>query len=91
MKPLVSTIDAITTWPETATCIGIRLLKNDELLIYAPFGLEDLFEMKLRWNPTRIPIKEFWKRLHDKKLVDKWPKMTVIKEAMMNEMRRNDA
>lgn len=80
VRPLVSINDAISTWPETATCIGISLTKDDGIVIYAPHGLEDLFEMKLRWNQTRVPIEEFWRRLEDKNLVDKWPLMTVISD-----------
>ncbi len=36
---------------ETVTALALRL-KDDELELIAPFGLADLFELKLRWNPN---------------------------------------
>lgn len=80
VRPLESLTDAISTWPETATCIGISLTENDEIRIHAPHGLDDLFEIKLRWNQTRVPIEEFWRRLESKNMINKWPRITVIRE-----------
>lgn len=38
---------AMTFWPETATAVGARLIKADEIEINAPFGLYDLFALRL--------------------------------------------
>ena len=43
VEPLVSSTDAIGTWPEPATCVAVKLLDNDELVIVALYGLDDLF------------------------------------------------
>lgn len=76
--PLLSSEDAIDTWPETATCVGVRLLEDDKLLIYAPYGLEDLFGMVLRRNPRRVTLEHFRKRAQEKRIADKWPRVTII-------------
>jgi hypothetical protein len=44
----------VSTWPETATSIAVRLLANDELHVVAPCGLADLFGMVLRRNPRTV-------------------------------------
>lgn len=38
--------NALSLWPETATAVAVRLLENNALEIIAPFGLDDLFELK---------------------------------------------
>src|SRR5262245_48306103 len=50
VEPLQSIEDAVASWPETATSVGIRLDCDDELQITAPLGLDDLFGMVVRWN-----------------------------------------
>ena len=78
VPPLTSSAEAITTWPETATCTAVRLLPDDSLHIVAPFGLEDLFQMILRRNPARVTQAQFQQRLRDKQILQKWPNVCVI-------------
>jgi hypothetical protein len=59
IKAYTSLFDAISAWPETATAIAVRLTENDLLEIIAPFGLSDLFELKLRWNPRLVNYETF--------------------------------
>ncbi len=75
---LTSIEEAISTWPETATCIGVRLLVNNELVIVAPYGLEDLFQMILRRNPKRVSKEQFRRRVEERAPTEKWPKVRVI-------------
>jgi hypothetical protein len=75
---LRSSEDAIGTWPETATCVGVRLLPDDTLLVAAPCGLGDLLGMVLRRNPRRVSLEQFRKRLAEKRIQEKWPRVQVI-------------
>ena len=75
---LTSSKEAISTWPETATSIGVRLLPDGDLLVEAPFGLEDLFQMVLRRNPRRVSIEQFRRRVIERKLEEIWPKVRVM-------------
>ena len=34
--------------------VGARLEADDSLTIFAPFGLEDVFAMRIRPNPNRV-------------------------------------
>ncbi|WP_138754457.1 nucleotidyltransferase family protein [Paenibacillus sinopodophylli] len=80
VPPLESTESAIRTWPETATSIGVKLLANDSLNIYVPFGLEDLMTMKLRRNRTRISLELYRKRIAEKQPAQRWPRLQIIDE-----------
>lgn len=77
---LESCEDAISTWPETATCIGVILLQDDSLIIVAPHGLDDLFNLILRRNQKRITQEIFLNRVKEKRICDKWSKVRVIYE-----------
>lgn len=80
VPPLVSSTDAIGTWPETVTCIGVRLLPDSHLLIAAPYGLADLFNLILRRNPRRVSRQRFLERVREKKLLEKWPRVRLVDE-----------
>ena len=43
IDPYPSIEAAITSMTETITCLGVRLDENDNLIIFAPFGLNDIF------------------------------------------------
>jgi hypothetical protein len=76
--PLSSSEEAIGTWPETATSVGVRLQSNNDLFIVAPFGLVDLFQMVLRRNPCRVSLEQYRRRIMEKKIQSKWPKVRII-------------
>ncbi len=78
VQPLGSAAEAVATWPETVTSVGIRLLPGDELFVTAPYGLEDLFGMILRRNPRRVTLDEFRRRARDKEILRKWPRVRII-------------
>jgi uncharacterized protein len=80
VTPFHSSEEAVSTWPETATSIAVRLLANDELHVVAPCGLADLFGMVLRRNPCRVTRAMFHQRLQAKRIVEKWPRVQVIEE-----------
>jgi uncharacterized protein len=56
-QPLTSTTDGVSTWPEIATAIAVRLQPgsnaDDRLEIAAPFGLDDLLDGVWRRNRNR--------------------------------------
>jgi hypothetical protein len=75
IKPYTSVEAAINTWPTTATAVGVRMEKN-ELKVYAPFGLNDLFGKIVRANKVQIT-----KQIYEKKVLSwlsKWPDLIVI-------------
>jgi hypothetical protein len=50
---LASTAEALGRFTTTTFAVGARLEDDDSLTILAPFGLQDLFALRLRPNPTR--------------------------------------
>ena len=74
-NPYTSVEDAISRFGATITCIGVRL-ENNKLVVYAPYGLNDIFKMIIR--PVKI---EFTKESYDERAerwMKKWPQLTKI-------------
>jgi len=53
--PLADTAEALERFAAPACAVGARLERDGGLTIVAPFGLEDVFAMRLRPNPRREP------------------------------------
>jgi uncharacterized protein len=77
VDPPRSVADAVALWPETATCVGVRLEADAELMVIAPFGLDDLFGMILRPNPVHADAALFERRIREKRFVERWPQVTL--------------
>lgn len=74
-KPYTSLEDAISRWGTTITCIGVRL-EDGNLIVDAPYGLNDLFNMIIR--PVKIDFKEEDYNKKVEKWKKNWPKLTII-------------
>jgi hypothetical protein len=51
--PLANCAEALDRFAAPAFAVGVRLCPEGALTIAAPFGLEDLFSMRIRPNPRR--------------------------------------
>lgn len=78
--PYHSVEDAMRHWAETATAVAVRLNENEKLSIIAPFGLDDLFELKLREGPFVKDKKAFQRRCSEKNWLEKWPLLRVVSD-----------
>jgi len=67
IPPYSSLEEAIDSWPTTATAIGVRRNSN-AWIIYAPFGVNDIFDLRLVPN-NRLITKEIYENK-----VNKWKK-----------------
>lgn len=76
--PLTSLAEAISTWPETTTSIGVTLHDDGSIRVIAPFGLTDLFAMIVKRNPTRVSVETYRKRIAEKQYKVRWPLVTVV-------------
>jgi hypothetical protein len=77
IEPLASTTAGLAGFVETATAVGLRLEGDDTLTVLAPFGLQDLFELRLRINETTADPGYFEKRITSKGWLERWPRLTV--------------
>jgi uncharacterized protein len=79
IEPYRSIEHAVSTWPETATAVGVRLLADDGIAVIAPFGLDDLFAGVLRRNPAQVTPAIFRARLARRPdLAERWPLVQVV-------------
>ncbi len=51
--PLTHSAEALTRFAAPVFAVGARLEADDSLTIFAPFGLEDVFAMRIGPNPLR--------------------------------------
>ena len=80
IPPITSLEDGISLNPETATSVGVRLEADDAVTVIAPCRLEDLFGLILRRNPKQVTREYFQQRVRDKRIRERWPKVSVIDE-----------
>ncbi|WEK56028.1 MAG: nucleotidyltransferase family protein [Candidatus Cohnella colombiensis] len=77
-KRYESVEEAMMRWPETATAIGITLDQDNKLKIIAPYGLNDLFELKIRKSPLFKEHEYFRTRVSNKNWLKTWPKLELL-------------
>ena len=76
--PLTHTAEALERFTSTTFSVGVRLEDSGRLTIAAPFGLEDLFALRLAPNPTRKT--NGFARTAASALA-RWPELTVVDES----------
>jgi uncharacterized protein len=81
VPPYKSAIDGLAHWVETATSVAATLDDNNQVKIIAPWGVEDLLNLKLRLVPYHIGNKYyedlFKKRIKDKRWIERWPRLKI--------------
>lgn len=75
IKPYLSTVDAIATFPTTATAVGLRP-SNGRLEFCAPFGLSDLLDGIVRPNKSQIRQEIYEQKVN--RWIKTWPKLRVV-------------
>ena len=75
IEPYTSTEHAISCFPTTASCIGVRVDHGD-FAICAPLGLSDLLAMVVRANPVVVDETVYLAKTDRWRQV--WPRLTVL-------------
>jgi hypothetical protein len=75
IRPYTSIHDAIGTWPTTAGAVAVRP-ESDTLAIYAPFGLDDLFDLVVRANRVQITRSIYQEKA--RRWLSYWPSLRVL-------------
>ena len=73
--PLSCTAEALRRFTSATFSVGARLETDGRLTIVAPFGLEDLFALRLAPNPSRI-TQGFARTAAS--AIARWPELTLI-------------
>jgi hypothetical protein len=74
--PLSGSVEALSRFTTTAFCVGARLEPDGQMSLFAPYGLEDLFALRLRINPARPENQGFARTAISARL--RWPELTVV-------------
>ncbi len=77
VAPLGSLEEAVASWPEYATSVGVYLDSEGDIGIIAPHGLEDLFALRVRRNPARVSVEAYRHRVQQKQYTKRWPRVSV--------------
>ena len=78
VSALGSLEEAVASWPEYATAVGIVLTEGSAIDIIAPHGLQDLFEIRVQRNPARVSVETYRLRVAEKRYAERWPRVSVI-------------
>ena len=77
--PYADTADALRHWLMTASAVAVRLNAEDGLELLAPFGLADLFAMRIAPTPhaqsRRLAV--YRQRVESKPWTQQWPRTTI--------------
>ena len=76
IPPYKSTLDPITTFPTTATAVGLRSNSHGRLEYCAPFGLSDLLNGVVRPNKKQITQAIYEQKVN--RWIAVWPTLTVV-------------
>jgi uncharacterized protein len=77
VQAFASVHEAVATWPETATCVAVRLASGG-FEVCAPHGLGDLLAGLWRVNPVRVTAATSAARLARQRDRRWWPAVTVV-------------
>lgn len=77
VAPLRSLEEAIASWPEPATAVGVWLDAQDGMHFIAPHGLDDLLGMRVRRNPVRVSVETYRQRCASKRYAERWARVVV--------------
>jgi hypothetical protein len=73
-SPLSCSAEALERFLSTTNAVGVRLEADDRLTVEAPFGLDDLFDLRQRPNPNR-PEGDFRRKVAG--VLARWPELKV--------------
>ena len=81
IPPYTSSEDAISKFPETATAIGVKLDKENKIVLTTPYGVDDLVNLQVKPTPYFTESKErisiYQKRIIKKNWKAIWPNIKI--------------
>lgn len=84
VQPYSSSVDAISKFPETATSIGVKINEQDELILTAPHGIQDLLNCNIKPTPffmeTAERMEVFNERINVKNWGSIWSNVEIVVE-----------
>ncbi len=88
-EPYRDMLDAATHWVARCNAVALRLGADDTLEILAPFGLEDVFAMRVHPTPiyltTPARTTRFYEMVHAKRWNLRWPGVRITPRQELGE------
>ncbi|AGE23484.1 hypothetical protein GHH_c29740 [Geobacillus sp. GHH01] len=82
IPPYSSSVDAISKFPETATSLGVKLDEKNDIILVAPWGVDDVINLEVKPTPYFKESKELSKiyeeRITKKNWKNIWYKVKVF-------------
>jgi uncharacterized protein len=82
ISPYSSSVDAISKFPETATSLGVKLDEKNDIILVAPWGVDDVINLEVKPTPYFKESKELSKiyeeRITKKNWKNIWYKVKVF-------------
>ena len=72
MPPYTSSVDAISKFPETATALGVKLDREGQVILTAPFGICDVVNLQVKPTPYFTMSNEHVEIYEDRLLKKNW-------------------
>jgi hypothetical protein len=88
--PYADTADALSHWLETPTAVAVRLKRDDGLDLLAPFGVADLYAMRVAPTPHALGrrMADYCERVKSKPWTRQWPRVRIVSAADANTASR---
>ncbi|MDP4086327.1 MAG: nucleotidyltransferase family protein [Bacillota bacterium] len=81
MSPYSSSIDGISKFPETVTALGVKLDNKNNVILTAPWGVQDVLNLEVKPTPYFCKTKErmeiYKMRVTNKNWKAVWPKLKI--------------
>lgn len=75
--PYASSDDALQRWPETCTAVGVAAV-GSQVAVLAPFGLDDLFSLRVRATSDDPAMRDLVRRrAEEKRWQELWPLLVI--------------
>lgn len=72
MPPYTSSVDAISKFPETATALGVKMDKDDHVILTAPYGISDVVNLQVKPTPYFTESNEYVEIYEDRLVKKNW-------------------
>lgn len=81
LPPYSSSVDGISKFPETPTALGVKLDEKNNIILAAPWGVQDVLHLEVKPTPYFLETKErmeiYRTRIANKNWQAIWPKLKI--------------
>jgi uncharacterized protein len=81
LPPYTSSVDAISKFPETVTALGVKLDRMNQVILTAPYGIDDVINLVVNPTPyffeTEERMQVYQERVRKKNWESIWDKVRV--------------